>query len=43
MSKPEFRSEELEPMAALVTGRLWARVQWEIDNGNDITLRPLYM
>lgn len=39
MDKPEFVSEELEPTFALIVGRLWARVQWEIDNGDEITLR----
>ena len=38
MDKPKFVSEELEPVFALVTGRLWARVEWEREHGDEWSL-----
>ena len=38
MTKPVFISEELEPVAALIMGRMWARVVWEQEHGNEMTL-----
>ena len=33
-AKPTFKSEELEPTMGLVMGRLYARVQWEMEHGD---------
>lgn len=33
--KPYFISEELEPMAAMIVGRFFARVEWEKEHGNN--------
>lgn len=38
MSKPTFISEELEPIAALIMGRMWARVVWEREHGTPDTV-----
>ena len=34
--KPAFASEELEPVMALIMGRFYARVQWEIEHGDQV-------
>ena len=38
-TKPRFYSEELEPFAALVTGRFFARVMWEKEHGDTLSVQ----
>jgi hypothetical protein len=38
MDKPKFRSENLEPIMAHVMGVMWARVCWEEQWGDSVTV-----
>ncbi len=38
MTAPFFTSEELEPFAAMVVGRFFARCEWEKEHGDKFSL-----